>query len=153
VPSLGRLRELAGQGRYEAGTIDRICAMVKRGELPLGDRCVVSGEPTHDAIDLWVQAERIFTGDENRLARILLALLISPHLLYASSSSDPRRMNVGRETFVPTPIRVAEAYHRRVRNASQRRLKRWLRKVPIYAELLREYPFATVRLSEPNYAG
>jgi len=44
VPSLGRLRELAGRGRYEAGTIDRIHGMLKNGQLPAGDRCAVSGE-------------------------------------------------------------------------------------------------------------
>lgn len=151
VPSLGKLRELAGQGRYEAGTIDRIHGMIKRGALPAGDRCVVSGEYTHDVFDLWVQAEKIVTGDENRLAKALVALLISPVLLGAIYR--PLRANVGRETFVPTPLRVAAAYHGKVQRASQRKLKRWLRTVPIYADLLREYPLATVSLRTPGHVG
>jgi hypothetical protein len=150
VPSLGKLRELTGRGRYEAGTIDRIYAMIKSGQLPSGERCVVSGEYTHDVFDLWVQAEKIFTGDENRFARFLVAFFISPLLI--RPYFQPERANVGRETFVPTPLRVAPSYHGRVRAASQRKLKRWLRSIPIYAELLHEYPLATVSVREPGHA-
>ncbi len=151
VPSLGRLRELAGQGRYETGPIDRIHSMLKSGQLPVGDRCAVSGEYTHDVFDLWVQAEKMVTRNEHRLVNFLFAVLISPIIL--SVYVRPARPNVGRETFVPTPLRVAAACHSRVRKASQRKLKHWLRSVPIYEELLREYPLAAVSLREPGHTG
>src|SRR6516162_8066048 len=57
VPSLSKLRERAGQNAYEASTIDVIHGMLRRGELPTGDRCAVSGDPTGDVADLYVEAE------------------------------------------------------------------------------------------------
>ena len=48
VPSLSKLRERGGQNAYEASTIDVIHGMLRRGELPTGDRCAVSGDPTGD---------------------------------------------------------------------------------------------------------
>jgi hypothetical protein len=118
------------------------------GRLPAGDRCVVSGEYTHGVFDFWVQAEKVATGDENWLAKTLVALFISPMLLGAIDR--PIRPDVGRATFVPAPLRVASAVRPTIRKASQRTLKRWLRTVPIYAEQLREYPLARVSLREPD---
>jgi hypothetical protein len=39
---------------------------------------------------------------------------------------------------------VDSKYHSKVRRASQKKLKRMLRTVPIYAKLLEEYPQATI---------
>jgi len=150
VPSLGRLRELAGRERYEAGTIDTIHAMLRKGLLPAGDRCAVSGEYTQDVVELWVEAERFYVREESPLSNFV-AGLISPILIPIVERLRPARPDVGRQTIVPTPLRVAKAHRRRVLTASQRALKRWLCSVPIYAELLREYPRATVRLRGPNH--
>jgi hypothetical protein len=143
VPSLSRLRELAGEQPYEASTIDVILGMLKRGELPAGGRCAISGEPTQDVFELHVEAERIYTGGDN-IVYLVLALIVSP--LFALGLFQKPRPAVGRETVVPTPLRVTAAYHERVRRSSQRSLKRWLRTVPIYAKLLDEYPRAVVSI-------
>jgi hypothetical protein len=144
------LRELAGRGAYEAGTVDTIFAMIKRGELPAGSTCALSGAATNDVIDLYVEAERIHVGSD-RSAYVWLGLLVSP-VFFGGLFQKPRP-DVGRQTVVPAPLRVAEAHQSRVRRAGQRALKRWLRKVPIYAKLLDEYPRARVRWKKPVRQG
>jgi hypothetical protein len=54
VASLSRLREMAGQDAYEAGTIDTINRMIRDGDLPWGDTCAISGLPTTDSYNLYV---------------------------------------------------------------------------------------------------
>jgi len=145
VPSLSKLRERAGQPAYETGTIDVILGMLKRGELPAGDRCAVSGDATEDVVELQVEAERIYRAGDNLKLAVILSVLVSPFFLLMAFFQKTRP-DFGRETIVPTPLRVAGAYHAKVRNAGQRALKRWLRTVPIYAKLLDEYPRAWVRI-------
>ena len=149
VPSLSKLRELSGKGAYEAGIIDTINRMIGSGELPWGDRCAVSGEPTSDAIDLYVEAERVFQGGSNTALIALLAVVCSP--LLALILAQKPRQDVGRTTIVHTPLRVAARNQRRVlRWSSQRAIKRWLRSVPVYAELLNDYPRAQVVFELPG---
>jgi hypothetical protein len=47
-------------------------------------------------------------------------------------------------------LRFAGKYHERVLKSSQRSLKRWLRSVPVYAQLLKEYPRAQVVFEAPD---
>jgi hypothetical protein len=124
--------------------------MVKRGELPAGNVCALSGVATDDVMDLYVEAERVYRRDDRR-GSVLLGLLVSP--IFFSGLLQKPRPDVGRETIVPTPLRVAERYHQKVRGAGQRALKRWLRSVPIYAKLLEEYPLARVRWKKPAQNG
>jgi hypothetical protein len=145
VPSLGKLRELAGQPAYETSTIDVILAMLKRGELPAGGHCAISGVATDDVIDLQVEAERMHAAGDNMKWAVLGAICFSPIFLLVMFQKPPP--DVGRETIVPTPLRVAAAHHARVRRSSQRALKRWLRTIPVYAKLLDEYPGARVRIA------
>ena len=148
IPSLSKLRELAGKGAYEAGVIDTINRMVGSGELPPGQVCAVSGEPTDDVIDLFVEAERVSQVGNSVAQMALVAVLCSPILAAAMTLKAPR--DVGRETLVLTPLRVAAKYHRRVSTSSQRRLKRWLRTVPVYSQLLQEYPRARIVFHAPG---
>jgi hypothetical protein len=151
VPSLSKLRELSGKGAYEAGIIDTINRLIGCGELPAGNRCAVSGEPTEDAIELFVEAERISQVGTSVGQAVLVALLCSPLLAAAMAIKDPR--DVGREIVVATPLRVSGIHHRRVRKASQRALKRWLRTIPVYAQLLKEYPRSRVVFHAPGELG
>lgn len=147
VPSVSKLRELAGKAAYEVGTIDVIQGMLKRGELPAGKVCAVSGKATADVIELRVEAERLVAGAEDgKLAIVSLFMpilvLFRPSLLLNSAS---RPEFVGRETAVRTPLIVDSAHQARFRRSSQKRMKRWLRTVPIYATLMDEYPRAIVK--------
>jgi hypothetical protein len=148
IPSLSKLRELSGKGAYEAGVIDTINRMVTSGELPPGNRCAVSGEPTDDVLDLFVEAEQVSQIGTNIAAAALVAVLCSPIIALAMTVKPPR--DVGRDTLVLTPLRIAAKYHGRVLRSSQRKLKRWLKTVPVYAQLLAEYPNARVVLHAPG---
>jgi hypothetical protein len=148
IPSLSKLRELSGKGAYDAGVIDTINRMVRSGELPAGDRCALSGEPTGDTIELYVQAEKVSEVGASVAGAALVAVLCSP-ILALAMVINPRR-EVGRDTTVATPLRVAGKYHRRLSRSGQRALKRWLQSVPIYAQLLKEYPHSRVVLRVPG---
>ena len=141
VPGLSKLRELAGRDAYETGPVDVIRNMFRRSELPSGGRCAVSGIATQDVIHLYVEAERVYAGSDERVYA-WLGLLISPILL-AGMFQKPRP-DVGRQTLVPTPLYVAAQHHGRVSHAGQRALRKWLRTVPVYAQLLEAYPVARV---------
>jgi hypothetical protein len=143
IPGLSTLRELAGQDAYETGPVDVIRNMLRRGELPSGTRCAISGVETKDVLELVVEAERVHSGSD-RLTYAWLGAFISPILLLGLFQKP--RPEVGRETVVDTPLRVAAAYHARVRRAGQRALKKWLRREPVYAQLLDAYPAARVEV-------
>jgi hypothetical protein len=142
VPILSKPRECAGQNAYEASTIDVIHGMLRRGELPAGESCAVNGDATQDVLQLYVEAERTCRAGDNRVYA-WLGILVSPILLLGLFNKP--RPDVGRQTVVPTPLRVAAAHHFRVQHSSLRALKRWLRGVPIYSKLLDEYPRARGR--------
>jgi hypothetical protein len=46
------------------------------------------------------------------------------------------------------PLRVDDRYHPRVRSMGQVRLRRLLRTVPVYAELLDENPYSRVSVAD-----
>ncbi len=144
VPSVSKLRELAGKAAYEVGVIDRIGGMIDRGELPTGGVCAVSGKSTSDVMDICVHAEHFQKPQEMNLqwfAPIAFLMLFQPSLTFGQRH---RPHGDGRDTWVRTPLFIDSEYHHKVRKASQKKLKRWLRSVPVYAKLLDEYPQATV---------
>jgi hypothetical protein len=79
--------------------------MVGSGELPAGTRCAVSGVPTEDVIELYVEAERVFVGGDNLRFIALFAMLCSPYI--AVFMAQRSRPDFGRATTVATPLRVA----------------------------------------------
>ena len=141
VPSLSLLRQTAGQGAYESGAIDTIHRMLRDGALPWGEACAVSGRPTQDLIQLVVQCERLyFVGDQFR-SRLLVLALLGPWALLASVAGKRPNETHGRDTVVKVPLRVHRDFHGGLnRRVSQRKLRRLLRTVPVYARLLEEYP-------------
>ncbi|MBI1324440.1 hypothetical protein GC170_14820 [bacterium] len=147
VPSVSKLREMAGKAAYEVGVIDQINGMIDRGELPAGGVCAVSGSKTEDVMEILVKTEK-FQGARDFRAYAILGLLFSPIVFLLSPSMMVSRAQhpegSGRDTWVRTPLFVDSKYQQKVRRASQKKLKRWLRSVPVYAKLLDEYPQATV---------
>ena len=51
-------------------------------------------------------------------------------------------------SILRVPIRVAAAYHAKVRGMGRRRLRRLLRSVPVYATLLNENPLSRVAVAD-----
>jgi hypothetical protein len=68
VPRLSELRHAAGQGAFEAGTIDTIHRMISEGELPWGDRCALSEHLTNNSVELTVECEQKWVrGSRDRI--------------------------------------------------------------------------------------
>ncbi len=138
VPSLSKLRELSGIDPYESGTMDTIRRMIKRGELPAGDVCAFSGEPTQDVLDLLVTVPRGILDRGGIAIQVMVAMLVSPLFLLLSRRYDTVHSEES-ERKICTPLRISAGSQAKVRGASQRKLKRLLRSVPIYAKLLEQY--------------
>jgi hypothetical protein len=152
------LRELSGIAPYETSVLDTIQGMVERGELPEGEVCAFCGEPTIDTLGVHVVVPRVFHQHEGVGALFLTLLwsLLVPSVLIPTPTGIFQSL-FGRtvpveESLLPhqsarcifAPIRVASRHHGKVRRASQRRLRRLLRGVPVYAKLLDENPIVRI---------
>jgi hypothetical protein len=152
------LRQRAGIAPYESSTADTIQGMVERGELPEGAVCAFSGAPTGDVLYLFIVVPRAFEQREGTAGLFLAslwALLFSwwvgglltallPQVFGPTVSVEEAMREHHRARTVPAPLRLASRHHARVRKASQRRLQRLLRTVPIYARLLDENPIVRI---------
>jgi hypothetical protein len=150
VPSLSRLRQLEGRDPYEAGTVDTICRLVSCGELPQGENCAVSGRCTQDVLGCSVIISSVMLHEERMAMKILLSVFVSPLFFWIPKMFVKYYPAPGSETTVPTPIRLASRYHARYSKASQSRLRRLLRRVPIYRTLLDQYPLAQIVVSDAS---
>jgi hypothetical protein len=111
--------------------------MIRTGELPAGDTCLRCGLPTKDACDLVVHCERQWY---KAASFNWLALSLSfPHWLLAMARRGTGDV-FGRETVIRVSLRVREEHHQWLATRSQRKLRKLLRTVPVYAQLLDEYP-------------
>ena len=79
----------------------------------------------------------------------------SPQLQLRATDADRDRvvqmLRVAAEEGALTvrlPLRVAASHHHKVRGMSQSRLRRLLRKVPAYAQLLEENPYSRVSVAD-----
>lgn len=151
VPLLSQLRQLAGQEAYETGTIDTINRMIRDGELPFGDTCAISGLPTSDSCNLYVRCESMWTkgpGFFRHLFIIITCVALPCTIVWALlgwALLEERHEEVGRDRSVCVPLRVRQEHQRRLRRTrNQAKLRKMLRTVPIYAQLLDEYPQAKI---------
>lgn len=124
--------------------MDTIRRMIKSGELPAGDVCAMSGQPTLDVIDLIVTVPRGLLDRGGIALQVLLSVLISPLFMLLSRRFDQTVHGEESERVVRTPMRIAAASRAKVRTASQRKLRSLLRGVPIYAKLLDEHRVVVV---------
>jgi hypothetical protein len=144
IPSLSKLREISGADPYEAGTIDTIKRMIARGELPAGRLCAISRAQTEDVLACSVIVSREITYQDSFFLRYvlrggLIGWLCRLGIVFVRVEPAP-----GSEIEVPTPIRLSARYQAKYRRAGQGRLVRLLKRVPIYAKLLEEYPHARI---------
>lgn len=151
TPLLSQLRQLAGHKAYETSSIDTINRMIRDGELPFGDTCAISGLLTSDSCNLYVQCESMWIKGPGFFHHLFVAftMLAFPFwiiwVLLGWALLDERREEVGRDRSVCTPLRICQEHHRRLRRTrSQSKLRKLLRTVPIYAQLLDEYPQAKI---------
>jgi hypothetical protein len=144
VPSLSRLREQSGSDPYESNTIDAIHRLIDQGSLPESQVCAVTGKPTLDVLTLTINASTAFQQRGGWTAQLLLSLVCSWWLIFLPRVFARTVPVEESATTIQVPLRVSASHHARLRSASQRKLKRLLRTVPIYAKLLDENPHALV---------
>lgn len=173
VPRLSELRVRAGEGQFESGVTSKIERMVSTGELPHGHACVVTGFPTDDYVEIQVICERetYLPSDEPEVSgfgflaiggflMLALASLITHlwkgliELLRRIAESfrqpappddwalDPMNQEL---VVVLCPLRMIASHHETAATTGCRRLKRWLQTVPVYRDLLQQYPQAQCR--------
>jgi hypothetical protein len=136
---------MAGEGAYEAGTVDTIQRMLGEGKLPWGETCAVSGVPTAESIELYVECERVYFKEDHRASLLALAIALGAWWALLLRLGEKNQDAQGRQTLVRTPLRVAiERQPALNRKPSQRRLRKLLRTVPIYGKLLNDYPKARI---------
>jgi hypothetical protein len=146
IPRLSVLRQQAGIGAFESGIPDRIHRLVTAAELPEGSCCAYCGRPTDQVAELRVQIEQLWMRGPGhaRYMALLVAMLISPfwwlRAIFFESWREEERRELGRDRFVDTPMRICEEDAPKLRSAGQGQLRSILRTVPIYEELLKEYP-------------
>lgn len=154
IPLLSELRQMMGQTAYQVGIVGEINRMIRDGELPWGDTCAISGLQTSDSYKICVQYEFTWAkGPRNKsYLYLFFILLLLPIwfiwlfvlLIYKAVSEEESKI-LGHEKEVWIPLRVRKEYHDRFgRTRSQHKLRRWLRTVPVYDQLFREYPKAKI---------
>lgn len=126
--------------------------MIRDGELPEGQLCVISGVPTTDSLDLYVQCESTWIKGpgQGRYVLVVLMILFLPFwiiwFLVGKALLDEERRELGHNRGVSVPLRVSQQCHEQLRRSSQSHIKKLLRTVPVYAQLLNEFPKARVRV-------
>lgn len=150
VPTLSSLRKSAGESPFPLSTVERIQAMIRDGSLPSGDVCPYSGRAANDTVFFHVQCERAWErgGDSRQIAEIILYFLLCGWvgaLFVAARSKPAKQMVFGRNTLLEVPLRISSDVRKKVLGIrGQKKLRALLCHTPIYSELLREFPDATV---------
>ena len=150
VPNLSQLRVQAGEAAYDRSLPDVIAQQIADGELP-GLNCVECHRPTDQQWKCVIECERPYVRDGSRspgeLVVLWIAYLISSILVVLWLLSDRRaeeRSQQGRFVAVEAVVRLCPDCRRSLGWLTRRRMKRLLRKVGIYGQLLDEYPGATI---------
>jgi hypothetical protein len=138
---------MTGKAAYESSPADTIRRMVEVGELPAGRTCAVSGKPTDDVLEFEVLVPRSFRNDGDRAQRALDFWLKGSIIGYFVKSIRPPKIDETDAVRVRAPMHVSAIQHVKVRRMSQRRLKKLLCTVPVFAELLQDNPLAQVSVA------
>ena len=152
VPPLDRLRATHDRGASNAGIVGKIRQMISDGDLPWEDTCAYSGQRTTDRLDFVIECEGPGLGTKGRLSYLLdiLASRIFGKLLIEVWRDALPADDGSRVVAVRVPLLVGAEYHGEVLAIrSQRRLREMLRCVPIYEDLLTEYPNAGITVMVP----
>jgi hypothetical protein len=148
IPSLSELRRRAGQACYDTHISDKIIAMHAQGLLPEELTCARCGRDTPGILNCSVECERPYSHGRGFWSTVLLGLL-SPWWMLGVLSRDYKHSEVhGREVVVQTPLRMcpecAAQVHQQTSSARD-----ILQRIPLYAQLFREYPKADVHCTWP----
>ena len=140
----------AGESVIPRNTLETIRQLIRDEELPNGQLCPYSGRPANDVIWVHVECERSWVrgGDMDTGKAIVWVLFlgwIGAIIATIDSSNSRPREECGRDTSVAVPLRISSDIRPKLlRLRRQGEWKAILRRVPIYAQLLNDYPTAKI---------
>jgi hypothetical protein len=148
VPSLSKLRTMAGFGAYESSAVETIQRMLDEGTLPGGQTCAKSGRPTQDVLPFEVQLEPDDGWRDRMGFWLAVAYLAGPLLTILFVIMGKQIAARHPENVVTIPLRIDRKFHRGLAWwGTQWKLRRLLSTTPVYARLLEEYPRAIIRVA------
>lgn len=150
VPRLSELKRQAGEV-VTFSACDRVRQLLLNGGLPPDPMCRITQRPTADVVHLTVVCEQprvsgghtwwwlVFAG----IGAFCVSWWMLPLYLL---TAHRRTVIVGPETVFRLPVPVASDRQSQVRDFKEAALRELLCTVPLYAELLSEFPRARVSL-------
>jgi hypothetical protein len=132
--------------------------MIREGALPAGDCCAVTAMPTKDVMLFDVHCEQSYvTGTASRRwgsALMILGFFVCLPVgifmwLVGYDLFNTQVQRVGHDIVVTVPVRVGADSQAGVLRLSQSRLRLILGTVPIYEQLLSDYPKAQIYPRSP----
>ena len=144
VPRLSELKRQAGEAAFDVPARDRIRHLLLHGGLPPDPICRFTQRTTSDVVHITVVCEVPRTSGGFNWWWLLVIGLYSLPLYFLASRQEPEV--VGNETVFRLPVPVAADRQAQVRDFSESQLYQLLGTVPLYAQLLSEYPQARVSL-------
>jgi len=145
VPALSELRRRAGQQSYNANIADKLRYMFADGELPPDNVCSQCGAETSNVLQCSVECERPHTKGRGFWGTVLLGIF-SPVWILGFLNREHRNPEVfGQELVVNTPLPLCSKCAADVQPTKHNVLE-LLRCVPLYDQLLQEYPKADVHI-------
>jgi hypothetical protein len=146
---LSELRRQAGQARYEVDIAAKLQQMFADGELPAESDCVGCGVKTENVLRCSVECERTWTRGGGGFWKTFFLGFFVPWQYLRQDYGNPEV--VGRELVVQTPIRYCDScWYAMGKKPRKRQVVDLLRAVPMYNQLLLEYPSADVSISKPD---
>jgi hypothetical protein len=146
VPSLSELRRQAGHERYEVKIVDKVRRMVSDGTLPGSSNCAKCGANTSVILDLSIECERPYTKGRGFWSTVFLGMFAPVWVLVALLRDYNNPEVHGCDLVVDTPIPLwpycASSTHKQTKL-----LRELIRTVPLYEQLLQEYPNAAIIVS------
>jgi hypothetical protein len=148
VPSLSDLREGIGHTKYDLGIVGRVRKAIADKELPSGRVCLKCGIETTSTLCFSVECERPWRSDGG-FWKYFFVYLLAPIWIFAYVRREQDSAEVfGRETVVDVPLLICPVCQPTLRKSWRKSLIALLQKVPLYKQLLHEYPQSTVSIAD-----
>jgi hypothetical protein len=147
VPLLSDLRQMKGKGAYGEAPLAAIKRMLAtKASLP-GDFCVGCRRQTTEKLVCLAECENPQADRKNPL-RHLLAIFYTPIWLFFEYFHKDRLMH-GNEIMIHLPVTFCNQCRAATKDLSRAwALKKILQRVPVYAQLLEEYPRTKLTLAK-----
>ncbi len=159
VPLLSQLRLMSGQEAYVSNATDMLDSAHRAGREPAGLECLKCDQPAENVVDIVVLCERADI-DLNHPSWIMHRAIGTWIFVLAYGLFQSHKRNKELEKTSPRNVRTHfRLCQRCLRNPrrppNRKKIRRLLKKVPVYAQLYKENPeaytkFLQVRTADPE---